>query len=71
MAKKTLEMTFRKSDGNETVISLADPKDDLTLAQVQTVMQDIITKNLFVVKTATLAEIVEAQIRVVDVTELV
>ncbi|CVK19908.1 DUF2922 domain-containing protein [Sporomusa sphaeroides] len=59
---KTLQMVFLNSAGKETVISVADPKDDLTLAQVQAVMQDIIDKNIFVVKGNTLAGQVEARI---------
>lgn len=60
---KTLEMVFRTGAGKETVINLPDPKADLTLAQVQTVMQDIITKNIFLVKGNALTERVEARIR--------
>ena len=59
---KTLQMVFLNSAGKETVISVADPKDDLTLAQVQAVMQDIIDKNIFVIKGNTLAGQVEARI---------
>lgn len=60
---KTLEMVFRTSAGNETIISVPDPKDDLTLAQAQAVMTDIIAKNIFVIKGSALAERVEARIR--------
>ncbi|MBP2636908.1 MAG: hypothetical protein H6Q72_2815 [Firmicutes bacterium] len=60
---KTLELVFRTSAGNEVTISLPDPKADLTLAQAQTVMQDIITRNIFVNKGSALTERVEARIR--------
>ncbi|WP_371372091.1 DUF2922 domain-containing protein [Sporomusa aerivorans] len=60
---KTLELVFRTSAGNETVISVPEPKDDLTLAQAQVVMQDIIAKGIFAVKGNALAERVEARIR--------
>ena len=59
---KTLQMVFLTSAGNETVISVTDPKDGLTLAQVQAVMQDIIDKNIFVIKGSALAGQVEARI---------
>lgn len=68
---KTLEMVFRTSAGNETTISVADPKDDLTLAQAQVVMQDIITKNIFEIKGSVLAEKVEARIRSLETVALV
>jgi hypothetical protein len=60
---KTLELVFRTGAGKEVTISLPDPKDDLTLVQAQNVMQDIITKNIFVNKGSALAERVEARIR--------
>jgi hypothetical protein len=68
---KTLELVFRTSAGTETTISVVDPKDDLTLAQAQTVMQDIITKNIFEIKGSVLAEKVEARIRSLDTVALV
>ena len=67
---KTLEMTFRDTLGKNVMINVADPQDGLTLAQVNTVMQDIITRNIFVTTNGDLVDIVEAKIRVVDVTVL-
>ena len=68
---KTLEMTFRDAMGKNVMINIPNPKDGLTLAQVDTVMQDIITKNIFVTTNGDLVDVVEAKIRVVDVTVLV
>ena len=68
---KTLEMTFRDSMGKNVMINIPNPKDGLTLAQVDTVMQDIIAKNIFVTTNGDLVDAVEAKIRVVDVTVLV
>lgn len=68
--KKTLEMVFRNAAGAEATISIGDPKDGLTLAEVQTVMQDIIAKNIFSTKGGDLSDVVEARIRVLDVTQL-
>lgn len=70
MERKTLEMVFRNEAGTEVLISLYDPKDGLTLAQVQAVMQDIITQNIFSTTTGDLTEVVEARIRAVTVTQL-
>ena len=67
---KTLEMTFKDSAGKNVMISIPNPKDGLTLAQVDTVMQDIIDKNIFVTTNGNLVDVVEAKIRVVDVTVL-
>lgn len=63
---KTLEMVFRNEAGSEVSLQLADPKDGLTLAEVEAAMNDIITKNVFTTKGGDLLTIVEAQIRVRD-----
>ena len=68
---KTLEMTVRDTMGKSVMINILNPKDGLTLAQVETVMQDIITRNIFATTNGDLVDIVEAKIRVVDVTVLV
>ncbi|MGI6093486.1 MAG: DUF2922 domain-containing protein [Veillonellaceae bacterium] len=68
---KTLEMVFRNNEGKETVISLADPRDDLTRAEVDVVMQDIIAKNIFLTKSGDLMQIVDARIRTRESVSLV
>lgn len=40
-------MTFNNALGNAVTITLANPKTDLTAAQVETVMDQIIAKNIF------------------------
>lgn len=67
---KTLEMVFRNESGKEVVLSMLEPKDDLTLAEVSTVMQDIITKNIFSTKSGDLVQVVEARIRSNDMAVL-
>lgn len=67
---KTLEMVFRNQEGKETVISLADPRDDVIKAQVDAVMQDIIAKNIFATKNGDLVQAVEARIRTRDAVAL-
>lgn len=67
---KTLEMVFRDTMGKEVVISLPDPQDGITLAQVQTVMQDIVTRNIFVTKNGDFAQVGDARIVSRDTTVL-
>lgn len=67
---KTLEMVFRSESGKEVVLSLLEPKDNLTLAEVNTVMQDIVTKNIFSSKSGDLVQVVEGRIRSKDVAVL-
>lgn len=68
---KTLELVFRNQSGKETTISMADPKDGLTKAEAQLVMQDIIAKNIFTTKGGDLKEIVDARVRSRDAVSLV
>lgn len=68
---KTLEMVFRNQAGKEVVLSIADPKDNLTKAQVAPVMQDIIAKNVFTTKGGDLVQAVDVRIRTRDAVSLV
>ena len=68
---KTLEMVFRSEGGKEVMLSIADPKENLTLAEVKTVMEDIIAKQVFESKTGDLSQIVEARINSKDTAVLV
>jgi len=67
---KTLELVFRNATGKEIILSIPDPRADLTLAQAQVVMQDIITKNIFTSTGGDFAQIVEARINSREVTAL-
>ena len=42
-----LKMVFKNQEGNKVLLSLEDPKSDLTTDQIQTVMNSIINKNVF------------------------
>ncbi|MCF8011414.1 MAG: DUF2922 domain-containing protein [Clostridiales bacterium] len=44
---KYLRMTFKSQGGNSMSISLDSPRTDLTAAEVETVMDTIISKNVF------------------------
>ena len=60
---KFLEMVFRNESGKEVVLSLPEPKDDLTLAQVKPVMEDAVSKGLLTSKGGVIKQVVEARIR--------
>jgi len=68
--KKVLEMHFRNETGKEVTILVNDPKDGLTAAAVSTVMQNIITKNIFSTASGDLVQIVSAQLKSTDFSEL-
>jgi len=67
---KTLEMVFRNESGKTVTLSLLEPKDNLTLTAVNTVMQDIISKNVFSTTSGDLVQVVEARIRSTDMAVL-
>lgn len=67
---KTLEMVFTTAGGKEVTVAVKDPKDGLTLAAVQTVMDTIIARNIFSSTSGDLVSAKEAQIRVLAITEL-
>ncbi len=66
----TLEMVFRTETGKETTMSLADPREGLTPAEVQAVMQDMVVRDIFTTKNGDFAEVVEARIRTSDTVTL-
>lgn len=70
MEKKKLEMEFLSDINKKYVISIDDPKFDLTQEEVQTAMEAIITDNVFSVSMADLAEVVEARIVTTTVEKL-
>jgi hypothetical protein len=67
---KTLEMIFINEGAKEVTVVVKDPKEGLTLAEVQAVMATIIAKNVFSSTTGDLVSAKEAQIRQLAITEL-
>ena len=65
----TLQMIFRNLEGRNTTISVADPDPELTPAEVEAVMDSILTKNVFMTSGGDIADKVRAQVvsRTVDV----
>jgi len=60
----TLRMLFRNQEGKNVTITLNNPKDDLTTAEIETAMDLVIAKNIF---TSTGGDIVAKQdIRVIS-----
>lgn len=67
---KTLEMTFSTDLKKSVTLSLSDPKDEITKAEVTPVMQSIIDKDLIVSTSGALDGIGKIQIRETTVTDL-
>ncbi|MEL7648038.1 MAG: DUF2922 domain-containing protein [Sedimentibacter sp.] len=61
MAKR-LVMTFVTAQGTNSSMTVDEPKDELTEAEVRTVMESIITQNVFNTAKGDLTEIKSAEI---------
>ena len=70
MANTKLEMTFKNVEDNRVSLSLDSPRVDLTDAEVSTVMNDIITRNIFNSNGGDLVSIVGARVVTTSVEEL-
>ncbi len=55
-------MTFKTLDGATTSLTVDEPRDGLTEAEVRAVMDNIIAKNVFETKKGDLIEIKSAEI---------
>jgi len=64
--RKVLRMTFNNASGNAVTITLSEPKASLTAAQIDAVMDQIITKNIFLTSGGEL--ISKRDVKVVDTT---
>jgi len=67
----TLQMSFRNEENRMSTISIADPDPELSIEDVEPVMDSIIAKNVFETTGGDLVEKVRAQVvtRTVDVLE--
>ncbi len=59
---KTLQMIFRNEEGKQINFNVAEPRDNLTLAEVQAVMQNMVTKNIFSTTGGNLVQSVDAKL---------
>ena len=61
---KTLRMIFNTADNDQFVLSVADPKDDLTALEVESAMNAILATDAFVAGPVSIdsAEIVDREV---------
>mgnify|MGYP004518263219 FL=1 len=59
---KVLQMVFKNSIGKKVTMSIEDPKDALTEAEIKAAMDVIVEKNIFKKNNYDLVEAVEAKI---------
>ena len=65
--EKTLELIFTKSDGVKKTLSIADPREGLTLADAKTAADKIIAANVLTSGGLELTEFTEARIKTVTI----
>ena len=63
---KTLEMVFKDVAGKTKNISVADPREDITKAEVKGVMEGLITDKAFVTTNGDLAEVSAIRVSTVE-----
>lgn len=68
---KTLKMTFKLDNGKTSMMSLAQPKDELAREDVEPFMQNILDKEALIVKTAKATEIKSAIVEEVNRNQLI
>lgn len=64
--KKVLRMTFNNALGKAVSITLQEPKADLTTAQIEAVMDQIIAKDIFLTSGGALVS--KRDVKIVDTT---
>lgn len=60
---KVLELVFKDTAGKTKTFSINDPRDNVTKAEAETAMQNIITANAFATTEGDLATIFETRTR--------
>ena len=60
--EKSLQLVFKNASGNTKLITISNPKDDLTKAQTDEAMQKIIAANVFKTLGGDLTQAVEARV---------
>ena len=66
ISKKVLRMTFNSALGTAVSITLSEPKTDLTAAQIEAVMDQIIAKDIFLTSGGALVS--KRDVKIVDTT---
>jgi hypothetical protein len=66
-----LTMSFKNAADRTSSYSIEDPRADITEAEVESVMQDMITRNVFNTSGGDLISVAAAKITTTTVTELI
>ena len=69
MEVKKLLMSFKTHDDRKVSLTVDNPREDITEAEIKTVMDLIVSKNVFSSNKADLVKALDAKIFVTDTTE--
>lgn len=67
--KKRLVMSFKNTLVRTVAISVDDPREDITEAEIKAVMDMIVEKNIFAPNGADIVTTIDAKVVVTDTTE--
>ena len=68
--EQVLELVFKTAEGDTKVITVTDPRTGITAEEAQEAMETILAANVVETSGGDLVEIVEARMRVTQVTVL-
>lgn len=68
---QTLELSFQNEAGRTARILIADPKENLTPAEVQPVMDLVVSKNIFSTSGGDIVKALGARIIIRDAVEII
>ena len=68
--EQTLELVFKNAEGDTKVITVTDPREDITAQEADEAMDIILAANVIETSGGDLVEAVEARLRITQVTVL-
>ena len=68
--EQTLELVFKNAEGDTKVLTVTDPRDNITAEEANEAMEIILASNVIETSGGDLTEIVEARLRITQVTVL-
>ena len=68
--EQTLELVFKNAEGDQKIITVTDPREGITAEEANEAMETILTANVVETSGGDLVEIVEARLRITQVTVL-
>ena len=68
--EQTLELVFKNAEGDQKIITVTDPREGITGAEATEAMETLLAANVVETSGGDLVEIVEARLRITQVTVL-